>query len=175
MYGIRLVCLLDGFRTILGYFLFTEGGKQMLKNIPEILSPELLKILCEMGHGDMILFADANCPSQSMAKEAGACYLRADGVGIPALLRACLDLIPLDQYVDTPVWCMQKSMDRPDEVAEICKEYKDIIAKHDERKEGAVGYLYGPSFYELAKKAYCIIQTGEKALYANLVIRKGVI
>lgn len=147
----------------------------MLKNIPDILSPELLKILCEMGHGDMILFADANCPSQSMAKETGACYLRAEGTGIPALLSACLDLIPLDQYVDTAVWCMQKSRNDPDEVAEICGEYKKIIEKHDTRKEGAMGYLYGTSFYDVAKKAYCIVQTGEKALYANLIIRKGVI
>ena len=74
----------------------------MLLNIPKILSPELVKALCEMGHGDKILLADANFPGKSAAERCHATFLRADGIGVPALLEAILTLMPLDAYTDEP-------------------------------------------------------------------------
>ena len=75
----------------------------MLNNIPPILSPELLKVLCEMGHGDRICIGDGNFPGVSMAKPNNCVFLRADGHGVPELLDAILQVIPLDEYVEHPV------------------------------------------------------------------------
>ena len=77
----------------------------MLKGIPEILSPELLKVLCEMGHSDRIIIADGNFPAESMGKNCKV--IRADGHGVPELLDAILTLFPLDTYVEKPVNLMQ--------------------------------------------------------------------
>ena len=79
----------------------------MLKNIPPIISPELLSVLDEMGHGDRICIGDGNFPGSSVAEAEGAILLRADGHGVPALLDAILQLIPLDEYVDTPAMVME--------------------------------------------------------------------
>ena len=79
----------------------------MLNNIPPILSPELLKVLCEMGHGDRICIGDGNFPGVSMAKPNNCVFLRADGHGVPELLDAILQVIPLDEYVEHPVMIMQ--------------------------------------------------------------------
>ena len=144
----------------------------MLKNIPKILSPELLKVLCEMGHSDRIVIADGNFPSESMGKE--AIVIRADGHGAAELLDAILTVFPLDTYVDAPVSLMQVM---PGDTVEtpIWDEYKKIVAKHDERGEKAFGEIERFAFYEEAKKCYAIIATGEGALYANLILQKGVI
>ena len=144
----------------------------MLKNIPKILSPELLKVLCEMGHSDRIVIADGNFPSESMGKN--AIVIRADGHGAAELLDAILTVFPLDTYVDAPVSLMHVM---PGDTVEtpIWDEYKKIVAKHDERGEKAFGKIERFAFYEEAKKCYAIIATGESALYANLIIQKGVI
>lgn len=144
----------------------------MLKNIPKILSPELLKVLCEMGHSDRIVIADGNFPSESMGKD--AIVIRADGHGAAELLDAILTVFPLDTYVDAPVSLMQVM---PGDTVEtpIWDEYKKIVAKHDERGEKAFGEIERFAFYEEAKKCYAIIATGESALYANLILQKGVI
>ena len=144
----------------------------MLKNIPPILSPEMLKVLCEMGHSDRIVIADANFPAESMGKN--AIVLRADGHGAVELLDAILTLFPLDTYVDHPVSLMQVMSGDPVETP-IWEAYKAIVAKHDDRGDAAFGEIERFSFYEEAKKAYAIIATGEKALYANLILQKGVI
>ena len=147
----------------------------MLNNIPPILSPELLKVLCEMGHSDRICIGDGNFPGASMAKAEGAILVRADGHGIPELLDAILQVIPLDAYVETPAMLMQKMDCDKDLVIPVWDEYKAIIAKHDERGASAVGSYERFEFYDQAKKCYCILQSGETAIYANIILQKGVI
>ena len=144
----------------------------MLKGIPKILSPELLKVLCEMGHSDRLVIADGNFPSESMGKNAK--IIRCDGHGVPELLEAILTVFPLDTYVETPVSLMQV-MPGDDVETPIWDEYKEIISKYDERGEKAIGQTERFAFYDEAKTAYAIIATGESALYANIMIQKGVV
>ena len=147
----------------------------MLKNIPPILSPELLKVLSEMGHGDRICIGDGNFPGASMAKAKNAVFLRADGHGVPELLDAILTVIPLDAYVETPAMLMEKMDCDKDLEIPVWDEYKKIIAKHDDRGAAAVGNYERFEFYEQAKDCYCILQSGETAIYANIILQKGVI
>ena len=144
----------------------------MLKNIPPILSPELLKVLCEMGHSDRIVIADGNFPAESMGRD--SIVIRADGHGVPELLDAILTLFPLDTYVEKPVSLMQVM---PGDTAKtpIWDTYKEIIARHDHRGADAVGEIERFAFYEEAKNASAIIATGEKAVYANVMLQKGVV
>ena len=145
----------------------------MLKGIPEILSPQLLKVLCEMGHSDTIVIADGNFPVESMGKD--AVIVRADGHGVPELLDAILGLFPLDSYIDSPVKLMEVMKGDPTPPPEIWASYEEIVAKHDERGKDCIGHVERFAFYDLAKKAYCIIATGEKAVYANVLLQKGVV
>ena len=108
----------------------------MLKGIPAILPPELLKVLCEMGHGDRIVLSDGNFPAESMGKD--AVVIRCDGHGVPELLDAILQLFPLDTYVEKPVSLMEVVPGDPVETP-IWDVYKDIIQKHDPRGGNAVG------------------------------------
>ena len=147
----------------------------MLKNIPPILSPELLKVLAEMGHSDRICIGDGNFPGASMAKAKNAIFLRADGHGIPEILDAILTVMPLDAYVETPAMLMEKMDCDKDLVIPVWDTYKEIIAKHDERGASAVGNYERFRFYEEAKDCYCILQTGETEIYANIILQKGVI
>ena len=146
----------------------------MLKGIPKILSPELLKVLAEMGHSDRIVIGDGNFPAESMGRD--CIVIRCDGHGIPELLDAILTVFPLDTYTDKPVSLMAL-MDRDvGRVATpIWDEYKAIVAKHDERGAEAVGEIERFAFYEEAKKCYAIVSTGESAIYANLILQKGVV
>ena len=144
----------------------------MLKGIPKILSPELLKVLCEMGHSDRLVIADGNFPSESMGKNAK--IIRCDGHGVPELLEAILTVFPLDTYVETPVSLMQV-MPGDNVKTPIWDEYKEIISRYDERGEKAIGQTERFAFYEEAKTAYAIIATGESALYANIMLQKGVV
>ena len=144
----------------------------MLKGIPKIISPELLKVLCEMGHSDTIVIADGNFPAESMGKNAKV--IRCDGHGGVELLDAILQLFPLDTYVEKPVSLMEvvsgDNVETP-----IWDEYKNIIAKYDDRGADTVANIERFAFYEKAKEAYAIIATGESALYANVILQKGVI
>ena len=144
----------------------------MLKGISPIISPELLKILCEMGHSDTIVIADGNFPSESVGKNAKV--IRADGHGVPELLEAILKLFPIDTYVEKPVSLMQVT---PGDTVEtpIWDVYKDIVSKEDSRGADAFSEIERFKFYEEAKKAYCVIATGETALYANIMLQKGVV
>ena len=110
----------------------------MLKGIPPILSPELLKVLCEMGHSDRIVLADGNFPTESMGKN--AITIRCDGHGIPEILEAILQVFPLDTYVEKPVNLMEVM---PGDTVEtpIWDTYKEIIAKNDERGASCVGNI----------------------------------
>jgi len=144
----------------------------MLKGIPSIISPELLKVLCEMGHGDTIVIADGNFPSESVGKD--AVVIRADGHGVPELLEAILKLFPLDTYVEKPVSLMQVV---PGDKVEtpIWDTYKALVSAVDSRGESAFCEIERQEFYEVARKAYAVIATGETAIYANIMLKKGVV
>ena len=144
----------------------------MLKGIPKILSPELLKVLCEMGHSDRIVIADGNFPAESMGK--GAVVIRMDGHGTCEILEAILQVFPLDTYVEHPVNLMQVMPGDPVETP-IWERYEEIVKKADERGKNVIGQIERYSFYEEARKAYAIIATGESALYANIMLQKGVV
>ena len=146
----------------------------MLKGIPKLLSPELLKVLCEMGHSDRIVIGDGNFPAETMGKNAKV--IRYDGQDIPALLDAILTVFPLDAYVDAPVVLMElMDRDKGKVKTPIWDEYKAIVAKHDDRGSSAVANIDRFEFYEEAKKCYAVIATGESAIYANVILQKGVV
>lgn len=125
-----------------------------------------------MGHSDRLVIADGNFPSESMGKNAK--IIRCDGHGVPELLEAILTVFPLDTYVETPVSLMQV-MPGDNVETPIWDEYKEIITKHDERGEKAIGQTERFAFYEETKTAYAIIATSESALYANIMLQKGVV
>ena len=141
----------------------------MLKHIPNILSPDLLKILMEMGHGDEIVIADGNFPAASIAHR----LIRLDGHNVPEVLEAILKFFPLDIYVNNPVGLME--VVPGDNVKPVIwEEYrKIIIASKEPFKE--FEHIERFAFYERAKKAYAVIVTSEPALYANIILKKGVV
>lgn len=144
----------------------------MLKGIPSILSPELLKILMEMGHGDEICLGDGNFPAESMGID--CLVVRSDGHGVPELLDAILSLFPLDTHSAKPASLME--VVPGDRVATpIWDTYKSIIAKYDSRGAETVQNIERFAFYERARACYAIVATGEKALYANIILKKGVV
>ena len=146
----------------------------MLKGIPKILSPELLKVLCEMGHSDRIVIADGNFPAESMGKN--SIVIRMDGHCVPEILDAILTVFPLDTYVDKPVNLMKlMECDIGKIETPIWEEYKRIVKKYDERGENAVGNIDRFDFYNEARNAYCIVASSEPAVYANIMLQKGVI
>ena len=144
----------------------------MLKGISPIISPALLKALCEMGHGDELVIADGNFPSESVGKD--AIVIRADGHGIPEILDAVLALIPLDAYVERPVALMEVVPGDTCPTPEIWATYKELLKKH-EPEHCDVEMTERFAFYERAKGAYLIIATGETAIYANVLLKKGVV
>jgi L-fucose mutarotase len=141
----------------------------MLKRIPTVISPDLLKILMEMGHGDELVIADGNFPAASIAQR----LVRADGLGGAMMLDAILQLLPLDQYVSAPAALMAVV---PGDTVKpvIWDEYRTIIKRHE---DGFVDFelVERFSFYERAKTAYAVLATSEAALYANVILKKGVI
>ncbi|MFB7817115.1 L-fucose mutarotase [Paenibacillus chitinolyticus] len=140
----------------------------MLKGIPSILSPELLKVLMEMGHGDEIVLGDGNFPAASHAKR----LIRCDGHGVPELLEAVLALFPLDTYGDQPAQLMAVVPGDPVQPV-IWETYGEVIGRH--LPGVPVGRLERFAFYKRAKEAYAIVATSESALYANVILRKGVV
>lgn len=141
----------------------------MLKGIPPIISPELLKIISEMGHGDELVLADGNFPSVSNARR----LVRCDGHPIPPLLDAILQLLPLDHYVDKPV-ALMAVVPGDDTKPIIWDEYRGIVAGYD-RRAADFEFVERFAFYERAKEAFAVVATGEAALYANIILKKGVI
>lgn len=141
----------------------------MLKNIPNILSPELLKILMEMGHGDELVIADGNFPAASIAQR----LIRLDGHGVTEILDAVLKFFPLDIYVDKPVGLM--AVTPGDDVKPtIWEDYRKIIEESKE-KFSDFESIERFKFYERAKNAYAVIATSESALYANIILKKGIV
>ena len=141
----------------------------MLKNIPAILTPDLLKILMEMGHGDEIVIADGNFPAASHAQR----LVRCDGHDVPPLLDAILQLFPLDTFVKHPVALM--AVVPGDQYSpKIWPVYKKVVQKyHPNLAEFEM--LERHAFYERARKAYAVVATGELARYANLILKKGLV
>ena len=139
----------------------------MLKNVPKIISPELLKVLCEMGHGDEIVIGDANFPAETNGKR----VVRADGLKGPELLEAILQLIPLDTYSQENIILMQTTNGDP--TPEIWAIYKHRAEKQDPNVR--MGFLERNEFYNRSRNAYAVVASGEEAIYANIIIKKGVI
>lgn len=141
----------------------------MLKGISPAISPELIKILMEMGHGDELVIADGNFPAASLAQR----LVRADGLGIPLLLDAILQVFPLDQYVEKPVALMTVV---PGDTYQpvVWEKYRPIVKKY-ESSFTDFDYVERFAFYERAKKAYAVLASSEMALYANIILKKGVI
>lgn len=135
----------------------------MLNKIPKILSPDIVKTLMEMGHGDTLLLADANYPAQTYGKR----VVLADGLKIPELLSAILELMPIDDYVEKPVKLM--SPVEGDREPIIWKKYKSLISAED------INYLERFDFYKASKECHVIIQTGETAVYGNIMLTKAII
>lgn len=142
----------------------------MLKGIPSLLSPELLKVLMEMGHGDTLVIGDGNFPHASIAGDSP--LIRLDGHGCAEVLDAILTLFPLDTYVDAPVSLMEvvpgDNVETP-----IWDEFAKIIEKHQPGTK--IRHVERFSFYDEAKKCYAVISTGETALYANVILQKGIV
>ncbi|REE80225.1 L-fucose mutarotase [Paenibacillus taihuensis] len=139
----------------------------MLIGIPKLLSPDLLKLLMEMGHGDEIVLADSNFPAASHAER----LIRCDGHEIPALLEAILQLMPLDQYVDKPAALMQ--VVPGDTVATPVWEVYGRIIGERAGLEAPFDMVERFDFYDRARKAYAIIATSETERYANIILKKG--
>lgn len=138
----------------------------MLLGISAQISPDLLKIICEMGHGDEIVLADANFPSASMAKR----LVRADGIEMPKLLSGILELFPLDQYDSCNFILMEKCEGDNADVS-VWSEYKNILNKYS--PETQMSFMERFDYYERAKKAYAVVATGERRQYANIILKKG--
>ena len=141
----------------------------MLKNIPKNLSPELVKVLMEMGHGDELVIADGNYPAASNARN----LVRCDGLGVPELLESILQLFPLDTYSEYAIGLME-IVPGDDVKPVIWDEYKKII-EFGKVENSKIEQIERFAFYERGKKAYAIVATGEEALYANILLRKGVV
>ncbi|GLB31267.1 fucose isomerase [Lacrimispora amygdalina] len=143
----------------------------MLKGIPSIISPELLKILCEMGHTDELTIGDGNFPGHTYGKK----VIRMDGHGVPEILDAILQLFPLDTYVEHPVTLMGV-VPGDDVKTPIWDKYKEIVAKHDERGAACFEEIDKWDFYDRTKNhSSVVIMTGESELYANIILKKGVV
>ena len=138
----------------------------MLKGIPDILSPELLKILDEMGHGDEIVIGDGNFPAAANAQR----LVRLDGHNVPEILDAVLLLMPLDTY-QVPVALM--AVGSGDPTPDIWAAYHEICEKNNGPTEFEEVERF--AFYERTRKAYAVIATSETALYANVILKKGVV
>ncbi|MET3923953.1 RbsD/FucU domain-containing protein [Devosia sp. 2618] len=140
----------------------------MLKNIPPILGPDLLGILRAMGHGDEITIVDANYPADA----AGPALVRLDGISATDVLDAILMLMPLDDFVDEAAICMQV-VGNAGKREPIMDEFEKIITRHEPKQ--ALTSMERFAFYDRVKTGYAIIQTGERRLYGNILLKKGVI
>ena len=141
----------------------------MLKGLSPLLTPELLKVLCEMGHGDEIVLADGNFPAESLNSR----VIRLDAHSGTDVLKALMSVFPLDTYSDPNAMLMEVV---PGDKVEtpIWGEY-DKILRQAEGNNVKIGHIERFAFYDRAKTAYAVIATGETALYANLILKKGVI
>jgi L-fucose mutarotase len=141
----------------------------MLKNIDPVLSPDLLMVLRSMGHGDDIAIVDANFPAAAMARR----LVRLDGLTATDVTNAILSVMPLDDFVPEAAWRMEVVGD-PQAEQPIFDEFRAIISRH-EGSTFRLASLERFAFYEQAKAAYAVVSTGEKRLYGNIILKKGVV
>ncbi len=141
----------------------------MLKKIPAIISPDLMHTLMSMGHGDEIVFADGNFPADTNARR----LVRCDGHTVTQILEAILPFFPLDTYAPASVGLMQVVEGDPT-IPTIWEDYKEVIKKHD-GKDAKIEFIERYDFYDRAQKAFAIVATSESALYANIILKKGVV
>lgn len=140
----------------------------MLKNIPACLSPELMKVMMEMGHGDELLLADANFPAVANGRR----VIRCDGLPIPMLLEAILQFFPLDYAEQYPVYLMEPVPDRP-HPEQWSLYHKLLLAA--EPSFGGFTHLERFSYYDRARQAFAIVATGDRTPRGNVLLRKGVV
>jgi len=141
----------------------------VLKRIPPILSPDLLAILARMGHGDDIVIADGNFPAEGVAQR----LVRADGHGVVPLLQAVLQLFPIDTFVKDPVIVMQP-VDPHSPEPPIWSQFRAAL-EHAEGRPIPLKPIERHEFYARARQAFAVVATGETAVYANLMLKKGVV
>lgn len=140
----------------------------MLKGIDPLLGPELLMILREMGHGDEIAVVDGNYPAVAHARR----LVRLDGHDATRVADAILSVMPLDDFVPATAFRPGIKGDA-DHREPIMREFEAIVARHEPGRR--VEPLLGEAFYDRVRAAYCVVATGERRLYGNLVLRKGVV
>ncbi len=140
----------------------------MLNGIPKILPAELIKLMMDMGHGDELVIGDGNFPAAAM----GVPVVHLDGHGVPEVLKAVLQLFPLDAYVERPAALMEVIPGDPI-VPAIWEEYREILrnAGCDTEPEKVERF----AFYERARRAFCVAATSEPAQYANVILKKGIV
>jgi L-fucose mutarotase len=145
----------------------------MLKNIDPLLSPDLLKVLAEMGHGDEIVLADANFTATSLAT--GKPLILLPGAGLRAACKAVLSLFPLDQYVTQPIAYMHVGDMPTGYRSALQREIVDDIESGGLAKAAQCEAMERFAFYERARRAFAIVQTGELEPWGNFIFKKGVI
>lgn len=146
----------------------------MLKSIDPLLNADVLYALRAMGHGDDLVICDTNFPADSVAQATvHGSLLRIDNVSAARAAKAILSVMPLDSFVDTAALRMEVA-DKPDEVPPVQAEVQEEI----DAAEGRIwpmGSSERFAFYDLAKKTYCVIQTGERRFYGCFIFKKGVV
>ena len=142
----------------------------MLKGISPVISPELLKILAEMGHGDELVISDGNFPGASVGRRC----VRLDGHGGAEVMKGVIALMPLDDFVEAPMAVMSVPAGMfPGDRAPIWEDFRAIA--DTDMKNAKFEFMEHEAFIDRCRRAYCVVQTGEKALYANIILRKGVV
>ena len=141
----------------------------MLKGIPSIISPELLQVLCTMGHGEEIIIADGNFPAESQ----NIPVIRCDGHGVPEVLSAVLRLFPLDEYVEKPV-AMMEVVPGDNYQPVIWDTYKEILAQFGHSAE-KIEHIERYAFYDRVQSAIAVVATSELSQYANVILKKGIV
>ena len=149
-----------------------------LKGIPKLLSPDILHALSSMGHGDEVVLADAHFPASSVCKSSGVgtIEIRADACNsLPKMLEAVLKVLPLDEYVRSPLFLMQRVECDKDTDVPVWQEYRQIVDASQEvgKKKVEFEQVERFAFYEQAKKAFAVIQVGDNAKYGNIILKKG--
>ena len=140
----------------------------MLKGLDPLLSPELLRVLRAMGHGDEIAVVDGNYPAEEHAKR----LVRLDGHGAPRILDAILSVLPVDDLVPEAIW-RPAAYNDPQRMELVFEDFTAVVLKHEPNHK--IVPLVGDAFYSKVKNAFAIVASGEPRLYGNIVIRKGVI
>ncbi len=147
----------------------------MLKGIPSVISPNLLKALADMGHGDIIVIADDFYPTVSMAKNGN--YVDADGISAVDMLDAILQLLPLDtDYCEHPVMIMDMADDLKDKMErpKVWDDFISVVEKRVDKGADCVGFIERMDFYEKAKTSFIHVSTGEQRPYGCIMLQKGV-